>query len=254
MRLFRLEGRSIVIVGGLGRVGRGVLECLLEAGAQVLVLDVVPDGEAVLESCLGSGCLEQVAYERFSVTEFPGLSERIAELWARFPFDGWVNCAYPAARENENGIPETSWLEALQRHVGASCLCSEAAAEVMAPGGAIVSLGSVYGVLGPDFRIYNGTDKFTPSTYSAAKGAILSHARWLASRHGSKGIRVNVVCPGGVQNNQTEPFLSQYNAKTLLGRMATAREVGAAVVFFLSDAAGCTTGEFLMIDGGMSCT
>lgn len=251
--MFRLEGRRIVIAGGLGRVGRGALACLLEAGAEVLVLDMVTDGETVLESFLDSRCMEQVTYERLSVTEFPGLNGRIADLWARYPFDGWVNCAYPAASEDESGCPETSWLEAVQRHVGASCLCSEAAAEAMAPGGSIVSLGSVYGVIGPDFSIYNGTDKFTPSAYSAAKGAILSHARWLASRYGSKGIRVNVVCPGGVQNNQTEPFLGQYNAKTLLGRMATAREVGAAVVFFLSDAAGCTTGEFLMIDGGMSC-
>ena len=145
------------------------------------------------------------------------------------------------------------WLETLQRHVGASCLCSEAAASAMCKGGSIVSLGSVYGVIGPDFRIYEGTDKFTPSSYSASKGAILSHTRWLASRHGSRGIRVNVVCPGGIQNNQTEPFLGRYNAKTALGRMATAGEVGAAVVFFLSDASGCTTGEHLMIDGGMSC-
>lgn len=257
MSSFRLDGRRVAVAGGLGRVGRGVAQSLHDAGADLLLLDVAEDGERLLQS-LEFG-RERCRLERFDVSDPRDLPERIQALEERCgELAAWVNCAYP--RTPDWGLPlertgVEHWLRNLEMQLGSACLCAEAVARRMAGRGAgtIVNVGSIYGVQAPDFRIYEGTDKTTPSIYAAAKGGLIAHTRWLASYFASSGVRVNVVCPGGLQNNQAEPFLSRFNAKTLLGRMATPREIGDPVVFLVSDASSYITGQTLLVDGGMSC-
>ncbi len=257
MSSFRLDGRLVAVAGGLGRVGRGVVRSLHEAGAALLVLDQAEGGERILETLAPGG--ERCSLERFDVSDTNDLPGRIEALEQRHgPMAAWVNCAYP--RTADWGLPldrtgPEHWLRNLEMQLASACLCAEAVAGRMASrgAGAIVNVGSIYGVQAPDFRIYEGTGKTTPSIYAAAKGGLIAHARWLASYFAESGVRVNVVCPGGLQNNQTEPFLSRFNAKTLLGRMATAREIGDPVVFLVSDASSYITGQALLVDGGMSC-
>lgn len=257
MDSFSLKGRTAAVTGGLGRVGRGVVHSLAKAGAKVLVLDIAQDGKEILKDIMPKRGLAQFA--DFDTTHLDDLSERVREVEQRFfPLDIWVNCAYPRTADWGLAFEKTTprhWLKNIELQLCSTCLCAEAAAGEMAGrgGGVIVNVGSIYGVQAPDFGIYAGTDKTTPSIYSAAKGGIIAHTRWLASRFAEYKVRANVVCPGGVRSGQTEPFLSQFNAKTLLGRMADPREVGDPVVFLASEASSYITGQILMVDGGMSC-
>ena len=118
--------------------------------------------------------------------------------------------------------------------------------------GSIINLASIYGVIGPDDRIYEGTDLSMPQDYSVAKGAIIAHSRCMATRYAKYGIRVNCVSPGGVYDNQPEQFVKAYSNRVPLGRMATPEDIAWPVAFLASDGAGYITGQNILIDGGLT--
>jgi NAD(P)-dependent dehydrogenase (short-subunit alcohol dehydrogenase family) len=116
-------------------------------------------------------------------------------------------------------------------------------------GGRIVSIASIYGVVGRRERV----------AYSAAKGAVVNLTRSLALELAPHGITVNAVGPSLVETDLTRErmranpgFRAEEVARTPLGRLGTPEDVAGAVVFFASPAAGFITGQTLLVDGGTS--
>jgi NAD(P)-dependent dehydrogenase (short-subunit alcohol dehydrogenase family) len=123
--------------------------------------------------------------------------------------------------------------------------------------GSIVQTSSIYGVVGPDLRIYEGSKYMgmeinTLAVYSASKAAVLGLTRHLASLWGHKGIRVNSLSPGGVYSGQNRDFQESYSKKVPLGRMASNSEIESALLFLVSDASSYITGQNLVVDGGLT--
>ena len=101
--------------------------------------------------------------------------------------------------------------------------------------------------------LYGENGKTPAPDYFFHKGGMVNLTRYLASHYGHKGVRVNVVSPGGIVNPENPPpaqFLERYGNMTMLGRMADAQEIGGATVFLLSDASVYITGVNLPVDGG----
>ncbi|MFN7610803.1 MAG: SDR family oxidoreductase, partial [bacterium] len=124
-------------------------------------------------------------------------------------------------------------------------------------GGSIIQTASIYGIMAPDQRIYEGSEYMggainTPAVYSASKAGVVGLTKYLASYWGAKRVRVNTLTPGGVESGQNERFIEQYSARVPLGRMAQAEEMVGALVFLASDAASYITGHNLVVDGGLS--
>jgi NAD(P)-dependent dehydrogenase (short-subunit alcohol dehydrogenase family) len=170
--------------------------------------------------------------------------------------DLWVNCAYPRTKSwgksPDQDSPE-SWTENVTMQMTATCCAAEAAAAAMAVqgrGGAILNVASIYGMVGPDFAVYEGTAMTMPAAYSAIKGGLINHTRYLAARFGPYGVRVNVIAPGGVAAGQPDSFVSAYQARTPLQRMAEPEDIAGPALFLLSDAAAYVTGVVLPVDGG----
>ena len=116
--------------------------------------------------------------------------------------------------------------------------------------GSIINLGSIYGIQGNDFTIYEKTDITSPAAYSAIKGGIINFTRYLASYFGRDGIRVNSVCPGGIFDSQNKIFVKNYEHKVPLKRMGKPEDVASTVLFLASDASSYITGATIMVDGG----
>ena len=123
--------------------------------------------------------------------------------------------------------------------------------------GSIIQTASVYGVVGPDQRIYEGSEYLgrainTPPVYSASKAGLIGLTKYFATYWGPHGVRVNTLTPGGVSSGQNAEFDRRYSARVPLGRMAVPDDLTGALVFLASDAAAYVNGQNLIVDGGLT--
>lgn len=253
--LFNLNGRVAVVTGGSGLIGRALVEGLATHGAHTFIADVdevVAEKQALELRSKGLRC-SAIALD---ILDLASISTCISKvLSAEGRLDVWVNNAYPKTKDWGLAFEKVaieSWRTAIDSQMTSYCFCCREAAEAMRPAkrGSIINLGSTYGMVGPDFSIYEGTSLTMPAAYAAIKGGIINFTRYLASYYGKDGIRINCLSPGGVENNQAGPFVEKYVRKTLLGRMARPVDMAGAAVFLAADASAYVTGHNLVVDGG----
>jgi NAD(P)-dependent dehydrogenase (short-subunit alcohol dehydrogenase family) len=113
----------------------------------------------------------------------------------------------------------------------------------------VINIGSTYGMVGPDLRLYQDTDMGNPAGYAASKGGIIQITRWLATAL-APDVRVNSISPGGVWRDQPENFHKEYISRTPMGRMAVEEDLKGAVAYLASDLSAYVTGHNLVVDGG----
>ena len=116
-----------------------------------------------------------------------------------------------------------------------------------------VNIASIYGVVGNDPNLYEGTLITPPAAYSAIKGGIVNLTRYLAAFYGPHGIRVNSLSPGGIYNDQEKTFVEAYKSRVPLKRMGSPLDISPVVEFLLSDKSGYITGQNVIVDGGWTC-
>lgn len=116
--------------------------------------------------------------------------------------------------------------------------------------GSIINISSIYGMVAPDMSIYEGSDFEIEPDYPFIKGGIISFSKYLSSYYSKKNVRVNWISPGGFFNNQEEPFLSRYIAKTPFGRMDSHDDMKGVALFLASEASSYITGSVIPVDGG----
>jgi NAD(P)-dependent dehydrogenase (short-subunit alcohol dehydrogenase family) len=173
------------------------------------------------------------------------------------PIDVLVNCGAarpPGMFARLEDVQAAEFEEVLRTHVvGTFLTCQQFGTRMAERGrGSIVNFGSIYGVVGPDQRIYGDSGFHAVASYSAAKGGIIALSRYLATHWGERGVRVNAVSPGGVFNNEPPDFVRAYSNRVPLGRMARVDEVVSIVTYLVSPSASYVTGQNLLVDGGLT--
>ena len=266
--LFDVKDRIIVVTGGMGQLGKAFSKTLVDSGARVAVLDPAVgsmDADEYQTDQIKNG---RMMLLHSDVTQRESLQTALDEIvfqWGDSPY-GLVNNAAldspPNAPAEETGPFETfpidSWERVMDVNVKGVFLTCQVFGKAMADAGrgSIINIGSTYGMVSPDQRIYeyrqeNGGDPFyKPVAYSASKSALLNLTRYVAVYWAKSGVRANVMALGGVFNNQDEKFLEGYCARVPMGRMADEDEYNGTVVYLMSDASSYVTGTTIMLDGG----
>ena len=262
MGKFRLDGKTALVCGGLGLIGKEISVALAEAGAKVLVLDI---DKKRFERCKDFYYGLDIEFIDFDVGSIASYKRKISNILRDHgPIHILVNAAYPKTKDwttEFKKIRAKSWRKNVEMQLDSVCLLTKEVAESMIKNkvdmtktkGSIINIGSTYGVVGPDFRIYKGTNLTCPAAYSAIKGGIINFTRYAASYYGKYGIRINCLCPGGIFNNQPNKFIYEYIKRTPLGRMGKPDEIASATLFLASDASSYMTGAIMMVDGGWTC-
>ncbi len=250
--LFSLQGRTLLLTGGAGLYGRGLAAMLAATGARLILaardvtkLQKVADEETALGRTVIAEQLDQG--DEASVV---ALAERVHEKFGAL--DGLVNNAVLRPMKGTNGAAE-QFAESMKVNATGVMLMHRHFGRKMAEAGrgSIVNIGSIQGMIGPSYELYQGTGMGDlPPDYFFHKGGMENLTRFYAALYGPSSVRVNCLAPGGFFNNQPEPFLQRYCEHTMLGRMADETDLGGAVIFLLSDASRYITGVNLPVDGG----
>lgn len=262
---FSLAGRTAIVTGAAGLLGRRHCQALAEAGARVVATDLDLPACEKLAAELGGGAFAVGAdlCRRDSVRE---LADAVLERCGRI--DVLVNNAAindkveapGTALENSRfeNFPQEQWQRSLDANLTGPFLCCQVIGTEMARAGSgsIINLGSTYGLVAPDQSLYrdpDGDQRFYKSpAYPATKAALLGLTRFLAAYWGAEGVRVNALSPGGVENAQDDYFIAEYSRRTPLGRMAQPGDFMGALVFLASDASRYVTGANIVVDGGFT--
>jgi NAD(P)-dependent dehydrogenase (short-subunit alcohol dehydrogenase family) len=263
MDLFSLQGKTAIVTGALGLIGKKHCEALAQAGANVVVADINGDAADAFAAQLGDAHLG-IAIDVTSKASIETVRNAVIAKYGTMNVlvnnaainDMFENPAMAKELSAFENYPLDAFQKSLDVNVTGVFLCSQVFGTVMArqESGSIINVASTYGIVGPDQSIYRdecGEQTFYKSAaYPVTKGAVINFTRFLASYWGSKGVRVNTLSPGGVENNQNEFFIQNYSAKTLLGRMARANDYQGALIFLASEASAYMTGANLVVDGG----
>jgi NAD(P)-dependent dehydrogenase (short-subunit alcohol dehydrogenase family) len=240
-----LINKVIIVTGGSGLIGESIVDELKNEGAIVVNAEIgLVDEQNNIFFC--------------DVTNENSVFSLINTVMAKFgKIDGFVNNAYPRTVDWGNKFEEIkyeSWKDNVDKQLNSVFITTKVVLETMKNQGfgSIVNVASIYGVIAPDFSIYEGTNMTMPAAYSAIKGGVISYSKYLASYFGKYGIRVNCVSPGGIFNNQPKEFVNKYTKKVPLNRMGNPSDISPAISFLLSDKANYVTGQNLIIDGGLT--
>lgn len=273
-RLFDLEGRVAIVTGASGLIGANHCRALAGAGATVIAIDLEQRVcDAVAEAVRIEVPDDSAATVRgmaADITDADALRRICREVLAQFGrIDVLVNnAAINDMFENPVAAGELSKfenypLELLQRSLDVNLigtfLCAQIFGSEMARvgRGSIINVASTYGIVGPNQAIYRGADGtqnfFKSAAYPITKGGVIAFTKFLAAYWGGKGVRVNTLSPGGVENGQDETFIRNYSDRTPLGRMALPTDYQGALLFLAGDASTYMTGANLVVDGGWTC-
>ena len=198
--MFNLENKIIVVTGGNGLLGREIVNNLRNAGSCIISTDLRFD-------------FEHIDNLNMDITNETSVKEVIQTVLNKYgKIDGWINNAYPRTKDWGNKLENVSidsWRQNVDMHLNGYFICSKFILEVMKlqKNGSLINMSSIYGMQGPDFTIYEGTELTMPVAYSAIKGGIGNLTKYLASYYGPFNVRVNTISAGGVEDNQPEIFV-----------------------------------------------
>lgn len=248
--MFSLNDKVALVIGGSGKIGFAIACALSNQGARVFVVSRSgPKNNSVAEAFERCG-IEHLQMDASQEGEVGQVLETIRSQAGKI--DILVNSSAWRPLTNFMDDSVENWNDSIKVNSAAIFCPTRMIGRHMAEqgGGSIINVSSIYGITAPPMSIYQDCDFETEPDYPFLKAGCIGLSRYFSSYFAKDRVRVNVVAPGGVFNDQPEGFTRRYNEKTPLGRMASPVDIAGAVVYLASDAASYVTGVVLPIDGG----
>ena len=264
--LFSLANKVVIVTGGAGLLGQVFCQALVDVGAHVAIVDLdLASAETAAKKINKSDAQKVVAFES-DITSPESVTQMVANVVKQLGrIDVLVNNAaskgssLDAFFESFEDYSLKTWREVMSVNIDGLFLVAQAVGKQMKKqgGGSIIQTSSIYGVVAPDQRIYEGSEYNgrainTPAVYSASKAAVNGLTSYLSTYWASSKIRVNSLTPGGIASGQNSEFNKKYSNRVPLGRMGEASELVGALIYLASDASSYVTGQNLIVDGGLS--
>ena len=272
--LFSLEGKTALLTGASGFLGRTFAETLLTNGARVIAIGRSERLQTQVEKWaeqFGDHRVRALNVDMYDLDAYGKALDQIADEEERL--DILVNNAHELGPQTGFNIPEGSlensthdqWMRNLTGGVYWSVLSVQKIGKrmVAAKSGSIINIATMYAMVAPNPQLYEGTKFGNPPGYSASKGALMSFTRYVASYWGPHGVRANAILPGPFSNTEdagpnavqdADSFVDRLKARTRLGRIGRPAELAGALIYLASDASSYVTGQGLVVDGGWTVT
>lgn len=264
---FDLTGRTAIVTGGAGILGTRFCTGLAEHGANVAVVDI--DGEKAHKFALELSDIHRIKSIGIGcdVSSVESVNSMLKTVINEL---GDIDILHNNAATKSRSLDDffapfeeysyDAWKQVMSVNLDGMFLIAQAVGKQMVKqekGGTIIQTSSIYGLVGPDNRIYDGSFYLgkqinTPAVYSASKGGVIALTKYLATYWGDKGIRVNTLIPGGVESGQNEEFKKRYSNRVPMGRMGLPDEMVGALIYLASDASSYVTGQCIVVDGGFT--
>lgn len=264
--LFDLSGKVAMVTGASGILGHHFCYGLAEVGADVALLDI--HEERIREQATELTARFGIKAQGFvcDVSDPESVKRAVAAVATTF---GRIDILHNNAAGKSDDLDAffapfedyafAQWRHIMSVNLDGMFLVAQAVGKQMVAqgGGSIVQTSSIYGLLAPDQRVYEGSQYLgrqinSPGVYAVSKAGIVGLTRYLATYWADKGIRVNAIAPGGVESGQNDEFKRRYSERIPMGRMALQHEIVGALLYLASDASSYVTGQVLVVDGGLT--
>ena len=253
---FSLRDRVVIITGGYGHLGKSITESLLFHEAKVYVMgrDESKFDNAFPESTINRAMLNFI---KGDVSQTESIKAAFQTVFAKEgKIDVLINNAFYLKGQSPENMTDEEWDNGVD---GTLSSVFRTTREIIpyfktCKGGKIINVSSMYGVVAPQFEVYDDFPAFlNPPHYGAAKAGVIQLTKYYASFLGKENIQVNAVTPGPFPSEsvqESKGFIKSLADKTSLQRIGRPEDLAGAFVFLSSDAANFITGQNIIVDGG----
>ncbi len=245
-------GKIIIVTGGAGQIGISICRLYDKLDNKVIMADL---DYKMCEKRIADLSLNNTIPIKLDVTSIDSIKSVFRDIFNRFGgIDILINNAGIAVFTPFQDRTFEEFDNVMKVNVYGTFFCSQEALKYMEKqkSGCIVNIGSIYGVVSADPRIYGDSGKNSSGVYAVSKAGIIQLTKYLATHVECKDIRVNCISPGGIFNNQKESFVKNYEYKTPMGRMGYEDDIAKTIRFICSNEASYITGQNIVVDGGFT--
>lgn len=248
-----LNGKTFIVVGAAGRLGKAIVDAALDCGANIVAVD--QSKKALKDIKVKQSDNKNFFAVEGDITQASSIQRIIETAVENFgSLDGAVNTAYP---RNENygrsffDVTYEDFCENLSLHLGGYFLFMQQCAKYALAKQvkfSLVNMSSIYGAMAPRFEVYAGTPMTMPVEYAAIKSGLQHIGSYVSAYTKGSKFRVNCVSPGGILAGQDQAFLDRYNSYCRDKGMLEPNDIVGTIVFLLSDASEYVCGQNIIVD------
>ena len=238
------KGKVILITGSEGKLGKAIKKTYLDRGARIYGIDIKKSNQ---KNIFKTDISNQKSVEKI-ISKIVKLEKKIDVIIN----NAGVSVYSPFEKRRPSEIDYTlkvnvkgliniikSYFILHKKNKLKSCK--------------IINISSIYGTVSPDLRIYSSKDNINSEIYGASKAAVIQLTKYFATLFGKNNILVNAISPGGIKDkNHSKSFVSKYKNRVPMNRLAIEKDILGAILYFSGDNCTYTTGQNLIIDGGLS--